>query len=977
MADTRVNVIVSTTGASSLSRLDKSFQGATKNARKLDSAVSQLKGALGGLAAFTGVSLGIGAIFDQIKQADKASVALKTLGADSKALKSELSSLRKELDNNVSQLELTQNAFEVMQSGFKSTAEVTQILGAATKSAQAKLIDSTVTVGALTSVLNAYGLSANQAGALSDKFFQTIADGSLTLEEYASIIGSLAPIGKSAGVTLEELNAALAKITQTGSSAGEAATGIQAVLKGIIAPGAQAAKLAAELGIAFNEQALKAKGLSGVLEEVIEKTGGSAEKISKLFGSVEALQAVLALSNDDFVGFNENLENQANAAGKVDKAYKATSETITQALARIQNSFSGLISDSSELAGSIVPLLDGISAAINALNSPMGNFVLQIGAVTTGFILLNKAVLAFKATGLAIFLQQQIALMTTFGAKIYAVAAAQTVATKATIALRAALLTLPWVAAAAAIGYVTVKTIEARNAQADFNRVLKEAPLDEVNAKIEELRQKLDKVKVSSAGAAGGMSLFGGAAGVASLQVAQLNTQLAQLEQRQAILSKTYTIGGIQYDANMVPINPPATVSDQRAAAASAYVPPSGGGGGGGGGAAAAPSDDLKALQGQIDLLNKIAPLQERINAAKLLGDEQLILRLEGEKQMLELMSQGEEAIRNMNTEEGKALQTRINQLEQAELLKETEQQLAELRKQQAEALEGIMQPLEDELELLQAKLNGNEEEIKQLQEIEKLAISIAKARGAAVPNAEDNATATQLIQQRDAMREQVAEMEKTQQLVKDISGTIASEFTNAISSVIEGTKSVDEAFSDMLKGIGQSFIDMAMQIIQQQLQMIIYGMIMKALGVSMPGASAVPSSSYGNMSVAGPSFFGGGMIPGFADGGMPPVNQPSIVGERGPELFVPSSPGTVYSNEQSKAMLSSNYGPGNEMVASAMAPMNTNINYNGPTLNFNGDEYIPRSEAQSLVQAGAKQGEARTLNSLRNKRSTRRRIGI
>ena len=856
MADTRVNVIVTTTGASSLSRLDKSFQGATKNARKLDSAVSQLKGALGGLAAFTGVSLGIGAIFDQIKQADKASVALKTLGADSKALKSELSSLRKELDNNVSQLELTQNAFEVMQSGFKSTAEVTQILEAATKSAQAKLIDSTVTVSALTSVLNAYGLGASQAGALSDKFFQTIADGSLTLEQYASVIGKLAPIGKSAGVSLDEINAALAKITQTGSSAGEAATGIQAILKGIIAPGTQAAKLAAELGIAFNEQALSAKGLGGVLEEVIEKTGGSAEKISTLFGSVEALQAVLALSNDGFVGFNKNLENQANAAGKVEKAYKATSDTITQALARIQNSFSGLISDSSELAGSIIPLLDGISAAINALNSPMGNFVLQIGAVTAGFILLNKAVLAFKATGLAIFLQQQIALMTTFGVKIYAVAAAQGVATKATIALRAALLTLPWVAVAAGVSYVVVKTIEARNAQAEFNRVLKEAPLDEVNAKIEELRQKLDKVKASSAGAAGGMSLFGGAAGTASLQVAQLNTQLALLEQRQAILSKTYTIGGIQYDANMVPINPPATVSDQRAAAASVYVPPSGGGGGGGGGAAAAPSDDLKALQGQIALLEKIAPLQERINAAKLVGDEQLILRLEGEKQMLELMSQGEEAIRNMNTEEGKSLQARINELEQLALRTEGEQQLLELYKQQNEARQGALQPIQDEIELLQAKINGNEEQIKQMQEIEALAKSIA---GTSAVSEEDTALATQLVQQRDALKEQAEEADKLKQMYSSLASGIAGEFTSAFKSIIDGSKDVNEAFADMLQGIADQFLNMAMKILQDALTQQLMSLFSSLFAPSPTGFGGAPQLSGIPFSAGGIGYEGGG----------------------------------------------------------------------------------------------------------------------
>ena len=60
-----------------------------------------------------------------------------------------------------------------------------------------------------------------------------------------------------------------------------------------------------------------------------------------------------------------------------------------------------------------------------------------------------------------------------------------------------------------------------------------------------------------------------------------------------------------------------------------------------------------------------------------------------------------------------------------------------------------------------------------------------------------------------------------------------------------------------------------------------------------------------------------------------------------------------------------------------AEGPMNSTINYNGPTLNFNGDDYIPRSEASSLVNAGAKQGEQRAMNRLRQSRSTRSKVGI
>ena len=39
--------------------------------------------------------------------------------------------------------------------------------------------------------------------------------------------------------------------------------------------------------------------------------------------------------------------------------------------------------------------------------------------------------------------------------------------------------------------------------------------------------------------------------------------------------------------------------------------------------------------------------------------------------------------------------------------------------------------------------------------------------------------------------------------------------------------------------------------------------------------------------------------MPGFARGGRPPVGRPSIVGERGPELFVPKTSGTIVPNNK------------------------------------------------------------------------------
>jgi phage-related minor tail protein len=58
--------------------------------------------------------------------------------------------------------------------------------------------------------------------------------------------------------------------------------------------------------------------------------------------------------------------------------------------------------------------------------------------------------------------------------------------------------------------------------------------------------------------------------------------------------------------------------------------------------------------------------------------------------------------------------------------------------------------------------------------------------------------------------------------------------------------------------------------------------------------ATAIFKSAAGGL---GGILSGIGSIFGFANGGSPPVNKPSIVGERGPELFVPKTAGTIIPN--------------------------------------------------------------------------------
>jgi len=132
------------------------------------------------------------------------------------------------------------------------------------------------------------------------------------------------------------------------------------------------------------------------------------------------------------------------------------------------------------------------------------------------------------------------------------------------------------------------------------------------------------------------------------------------------------------------------------------------------------------------------------------------------------------------------------------------------------------------------------------------------------------------------------------------LSQTISSSFEQAFNGLISGTVSAQDAFRNMLNSIANHFRETAAKILANQLQRSLLGILGNALG----GAFNLGSSfkNFGNVPVGTSSQFimpkGGSVsFPMFANGGRPPVGRASIVGERGPELFVPDRAGTIVPN--------------------------------------------------------------------------------
>ena len=266
--------------------------------------------------------------------------------------------------------QITQATYSAISAGidYKDSLE---LLNAAEQLSIAGRADLGDTTTALVSTLNAFGASADQAGEFADTFFTAVQLGQTTIPELASSIGRLAPIASAAGLGFDEMAAAIATITaETGTSTPEAITGIRAAITALLKPTKEASDIAAELGIEFNAAALESKGFAGVLSDVAEATGGNTETIAKLFGSVEALAPVLALTGnaadafaDNLVKFNDNAGASANAAAELADTLGLLSQTL------VNNLQSALIGVGGRLTDETRSIVQSLTSIFNSLGS--------------------------------------------------------------------------------------------------------------------------------------------------------------------------------------------------------------------------------------------------------------------------------------------------------------------------------------------------------------------------------------------------------------------------------------------------------------------------------------------------------------------------------------------------------------------------------------------------------------------------------
>ena len=339
---------------------------------------------------------------------------------------------------------------------------------------------------------------------------------------------------------------------------------------------------------------------------------------------------------------------------------------------------------------------------------------------------------------------------------------------------------------------------------------------------------------------------------------------------------------------------------------------------------------EKKALQEQLDLDKKLfAARQSAVTQAKLLTEEStsLIQRLQDE---VNLRNRVEQLMKEGNSK------TLAEKLAKNEQIFEKERQNMEL----------LMERHQRDIDILSQKGELNDIEQQKLDE------TVAK-RDAINKLLQDYnnglITAEQLTKQLNTATD---EYKVTLDEVKDV---LASGMTDAVMGLIDGTRTLSESLAGIAKQLASMFLNKA------------FGAIFDNIFPSKQG-----------------SYSRAGGFKAFQYGGV--VNQPTLglMGEGGePEYVIPASKMDGAMARYSAGARGGAVIPGGSHESGTVAGSSgsTVVEYTGPTLNFNGDEYVPKSAVPEIIGAASKQGaiagKAQTMNTLRNSRSQRASLGL
>lgn len=242
----------------------------------------------------------------------------------------------------VAATDIAEATYQAISAG-QDTSNAVAFAGQAAKLAAAGFTSSSSAVDILTTALNAYGMSADQANHVSDVLLTTQNLGKTSVDELSSSMGKVIPLAAAYGVTVENLSSSLAVMTANGIATAEATTYTKSMLNELGDAGSTVGKiLQKQTGKSFAQLNAEGKSLGDVLQILYQSVGGNSTAFAGLWSSVEAGTGALSLASGGAEHFNNVLSQMQNSAGATETAYETMTDTFRHKVDTLQTAAENL-----------------------------------------------------------------------------------------------------------------------------------------------------------------------------------------------------------------------------------------------------------------------------------------------------------------------------------------------------------------------------------------------------------------------------------------------------------------------------------------------------------------------------------------------------------------------------------------------------------------------------------------------------------
>lgn len=330
----------------------------------------------------------------------------------------------------------------------------------------------------------------------------------------------------------------------------------------------------------------------------------------------------------------------------------------------------------------------------------------------------------------------------------------------------------------------------------------------------------------------------------------------------------------------------------------------------------------------------------------------------------------------------GQLVKQQVNEYENQIKALEVQIAIAESSTIEAEAKGAIVTKLQEELGLLKEKA--------------KLVKQVG-AQGAGAGPTDYERAQSALAQLKSELNELTDPINMAISGAYSIGDAFGTAMRNTVSALTTGTQTIQQVFADFLNTMAEALLNSAARMIATY---VAIGIARQFAGLGSKGGGVESNAQFmertGNLDLAGNV-----QMPAFAEGGYPPVGQASLVGENGPELFVPGRQGLVVPNDifaATRAALNKGTTSSPDAFAENAQALAVSSSYSRErvlerdrqtmltgaggsmviqTQVINNVEYATVDQVAQAAATSAKQARAQVIADMRNKPSTRASLGL